>query len=93
MTTQTIQVPIDKDLFSRAEQTLHGTGVTVKQLMESLLADHLVSYRPSDNAASSISSENDVSRRIGIAKGKFTVYGDFDADNDEIAAMLMDGDI
>ena len=30
-----------------------------------------------------------VSKRIGIAKGKFTVPDDFDAGNEEIAAMLM----
>ena len=34
-----------------------------------------------------------VSKRIGIAKGKFTVPDDFDAGNDEIAAMLMGGDL
>ena len=33
-----------------------------------------------------------VSKRIGIAKGKFTVPDDFDAGNEEIAAMLMGGD-
>lgn len=32
-----------------------------------------------------------VSKRIGIAKGKFTVPDDFDAGNEEIAAMLMGG--
>ena len=34
-----------------------------------------------------------VSKRIGIAKGKFTVPDDFDAGNEEIAAMLMGGDL
>ena len=29
-----------------------------------------------------------VSKRIGVAKGKFIVPDDFDADNEEIAAML-----
>ncbi len=32
-----------------------------------------------------------VSRRIGIAKGKFSAPADFDANNDEAAAMLMEG--
>ena len=36
-------------------------------------------------------SETPVSKRIGIGKGKFTVKGDFDADNDEIADALMGG--
>lgn len=36
-------------------------------------------------------NEVPVSRRIGIAKGKFTVKGDFDAENDGIADMLMGG--
>lgn len=29
-----------------------------------------------------------VSKRIGVAKGKFTVPDDLDVDNDEIAAMF-----
>ena len=35
--------------------------------------------------------DNPVSRRIGIAKGKFRAPEDFDANNDEAAAMLMEG--
>ena len=33
-----------------------------------------------------------VSKRIGIAKGKFVIPDDFDAGSEEIAAMLMGGD-
>lgn len=36
-------------------------------------------------------NEVPVSNRIGIAKGKFTVKGDFDTDNDEIAELMMGG--
>lgn len=36
-------------------------------------------------------SETPVSKRIGVGKGKFTVKGDFDADNDEITDALMGG--
>ncbi len=36
-------------------------------------------------------NETPVSNRIGIAKGKFTIKGDFDADNDEIAEMMTGG--
>ena len=36
-------------------------------------------------------NETPVSRRIGVAKGKFTVKGDFDADDREIADMLTGG--
>ena len=32
-----------------------------------------------------------VSKRIGIAKGKFNVYGDFDADNEDIAELITGG--
>lgn len=32
----------------------------------------------------------DVSKRIGIAKGEFTAPEDFDANNDEVYAMLME---
>lgn len=34
-----------------------------------------------------------VSKRIGVAKGKFEVPDDFDAGNEEIAAMLMGGEL
>ena len=36
-------------------------------------------------------NETPVSKRIGVAKGKFTVNGDFDADDQEIADMLTGG--
>ena len=36
-------------------------------------------------------NETPVSRRIGVAKGKFNVVGSFDADNQEIADMLSGG--
>ena len=34
-----------------------------------------------------------VSNRIGIAKGKFTMPDDFDADNDYIADLFTGGDL
>lgn len=34
-----------------------------------------------------------VSKRIGVAKGKFEVPDDFDAGSEEIAAMLMGGEL
>jgi antitoxin (DNA-binding transcriptional repressor) of toxin-antitoxin stability system len=34
-----------------------------------------------------------VSKRIGAGKGRFTVRGDFDADNGEIADLLSGGSI
>ena len=36
-------------------------------------------------------NETPVSNRIGIAKGKFTILGDFDADNEEISDMMSGG--
>lgn len=36
-------------------------------------------------------NETPVSKRIGIAKGKFSVKGDFDADNDAIAELITGG--
>ena len=36
-------------------------------------------------------NETPVSKRIGTAKGKFTIKGDFDTDNDEIADMMTGG--
>ena len=37
--------------------------------------------------------ETPVSKRIGVAKGKFSVKGDFDEGNREIADMLMGGSL
>lgn len=34
-----------------------------------------------------------VSKRIGVAKGKFTAPKDFDADNDVIAELFTGGDL
>lgn len=36
-------------------------------------------------------NEFPVSKRIGAGKGKFTIHGDFDADNGEISEMLSGG--
>ena len=36
-------------------------------------------------------NEVPVSKRIGVAKGKFHISGDFDADDREIAEMLTGG--
>ncbi len=36
-------------------------------------------------------NETPVPNRIGIAKGKFTVKGDFDADNAAITGLMTDG--
>ena len=35
--------------------------------------------------------EQPVSKRIGVAKGKFTIHGDFDTDNHEIAELFTGG--
>ncbi len=37
--------------------------------------------------------ETPVSRRIGVAKGKFRAPDDFDAAGEEAAAMLMEGSL
>lgn len=34
-----------------------------------------------------------ISKRIGVAKGKFTMPDDFDADNEYIASLFMGGDL
>ena len=35
--------------------------------------------------------ETPVSKRIGVGKGRFTIRGDFDADNEAIAEQLAGG--
>ena len=41
----------------------------------------------------SLINEVPVSNRIGIAKGKFNVYGNFDSDNEEISDILTGGSL
>ena len=36
-------------------------------------------------------NETPVSKRIGAGKGRFTIHGDFDADNTEISETLAGG--
>lgn len=36
-------------------------------------------------------NETPVSKRIGVGKGRFSVSGDFDADNDAIANLMTEG--
>ena len=64
------------------------------------IADKLWSERPDfitvarngkPVAKISLIDETPVSRRIGIAKGRFTIKGDFDSDNDAIAELMMGG--
>lgn len=38
-------------------------------------------------------NETPVSKRIGVAKGKFCVHGAFDADNAEITELLTGGSL
>ncbi len=38
-------------------------------------------------------NDTPVSQRIGIAKGKFNIPSDFDADNEEIADVLSGGSL
>ena len=38
-----------------------------------------------------LADQSSVSKRIGVAKGKFTAPENFDENNEEAAAMLMEG--
>ena len=62
------------------------------RLLESKREDCITVARNGKPVAK-ISLINDipVSKRIGIAKGKFTVQGDFDAFNQEISDLLTGG--
>ena len=64
------------------------------RLVESRREEYITVARNGKPVAKIVPYESTpVSKRIGIAKGKFTVPDDFDAGNDEIAAMLMGGDL
>ena len=62
------------------------------RLLETKREDYITVARNGKPVAKiTLINETPVSNRIGIAKGKFTVHGDFDADNNEIAEMLTGG--
>ena len=62
------------------------------RLLESKREDYITVARNGKPVVKiTLINETPVSRRIGVAKGKFTMKGDFDADNREISDMLMGG--
>lgn len=62
------------------------------RLLESRREDYITVARNGKPVAKiTLINEIPASKRIGIAKGKFSINGDFDADNDEIGEMLAGG--
>ena len=62
------------------------------RLLESRKEDYITVARNGKPVAKiTLINETPVSKRIGVCKGKFTVKGDFDADNNDIAEMLAGG--
>ena len=64
------------------------------RLLETKKEDYITVARNGKPVAKiTLINETPVSKRIGVAKGKFTVKGDFDADNDAIAELMTGGSI
>ena len=64
------------------------------RLLESKREDYITVARNGKPVVKiTLINEIPVSKRIGVAKGKFTVKGNFDADNEEIASMFTEGDL
>ena len=64
------------------------------RLLESKREDYIIVARNGKPVVKiTLINEIPVSKRIGVAKGKFTLKGDFDADNEEIASMFTEGDL
>ena len=62
------------------------------RLLESRREDYITVARNGKPIAKiTLIDEPPVSKRIGAGKGRFTVNGDFDADNREIEDMLSGG--
>ena len=62
------------------------------RLLESRREDYITVARNGKPVVKiTLINETPVSNRIGAGKGKFTVHGDFDADNGEIADALWGG--
>lgn len=61
-------------------------------LLESKSEDYITVARDGKPVVKmTLINDPSVSRRIGARKGKFTIKGDFDADNGEIEEMLSGG--
>ena len=64
------------------------------RLLESKREDYITVARNGKPVVKiTLINEIPVSKRIGVAKGKFTLKGDFDSDNEEIASMFTEGDL
>ena len=62
------------------------------RLLESKREDSITIARNGKPVAKiTLINDAQVSNRIGVAKGKFNVHGDFDADNKILADMLSGG--
>ena len=62
------------------------------RLLESRREDYITVARNGKPVVKiTLINEVPVSKRIGAAKGKFTVHGDFDEDNEEITELLSGG--
>ena len=62
------------------------------RMLESKKEDYITVARNGKPVAKiTLINDTPVSNRIGIGKGKFTIKGDFDADNAEIADLLSGG--
>ncbi len=62
------------------------------RLLETKKEDYITIARNGKPVAKiTLINETPVSKRIGIAKGKFTISGDFDSDNAQIADMMIGG--
>ena len=62
------------------------------RLLESKREDYITVARNGKPVVKiTLINETPVSKRIGVGKGKFTIKGDFDADNREIEDILTGG--
>ena len=62
------------------------------RLLESKQEDYITVARNGKPVVKmTLINEVPISKRIGVAKGKFKVYGDFEEDNQEIAASFLEG--
>ena len=80
MQVNVLEAKTDLSKLMRLLETNHEDVITIARNGKPVVEMTAVKSTPASN-------------RIGIAKGKFIVPDDFDACNDEIAALLMEGDL
>lgn len=85
----TLQVRMDETLKEQAEQLYHNLGTSLAEAVRMFARQSVLeNAMPFTIHVPTAASQQITEKRIGVAKGKFTVPDNIDECNDEIAQMF-----